>query len=222
MFKSRQRPIVIPQSEHLKLAGSLALLWGNVDFDPPPFPQLSFVEGVGLHDRGYGYLDTLPVGGAAEADWLAVTRRGFYLPCSDPAADLITRLHLRRLVSSKSTPGCRALLQEMEHVIDQQFSQYGLSPAVFERADRITNFCDRVSFDFCFEQPTEGEVLIYAHHDNQEGTGVQYRIEGSLITLAPWPLSAERCSGYLVGYQAEGYPARLEPVIVPYTLVPAD
>ena len=31
MFKSKQRPIVIPQWEHQKLAGTLALLWGNAD-----------------------------------------------------------------------------------------------------------------------------------------------------------------------------------------------
>jgi len=29
MFKSKQRPIAIPQWEHQKLAGTLALLWGN-------------------------------------------------------------------------------------------------------------------------------------------------------------------------------------------------
>jgi hypothetical protein len=29
MFQSKQRPIVIPQWEHQKLAGALALLWGR-------------------------------------------------------------------------------------------------------------------------------------------------------------------------------------------------
>jgi len=58
MFKSKLRPIVIPQSEHAKLAGTLALLWGNTSFDLPETDWLSFIAGVGLHDRGYGYLDT--------------------------------------------------------------------------------------------------------------------------------------------------------------------
>ena len=29
MFKSKLRPVVVPQWEHEKLAGTLALLWGN-------------------------------------------------------------------------------------------------------------------------------------------------------------------------------------------------
>ena len=46
MFKSTQRPIVIPQSEHLKLAGALAQLWGNAEFELPPLPRLSVVAGI--------------------------------------------------------------------------------------------------------------------------------------------------------------------------------
>ena len=38
MFISKQRPIAIPQWEHQKLAGTLALLWGNADFERPPVP----------------------------------------------------------------------------------------------------------------------------------------------------------------------------------------
>ena len=46
MFESKLRPIVIPQSEHLKLVGTLALLWGNADFDLPPIERLSMVAGM--------------------------------------------------------------------------------------------------------------------------------------------------------------------------------
>ncbi len=38
MFKSKRRQIVTPQSEHLKLVGTLAMLWGNDQFDAPPDP----------------------------------------------------------------------------------------------------------------------------------------------------------------------------------------
>jgi len=57
MFKSKRRPIVTPQSEHLKLVGTLAMFWGNDDFDLPPIERESMVLGMGTHDRGYGYLD---------------------------------------------------------------------------------------------------------------------------------------------------------------------
>jgi predicted transposase YbfD/YdcC len=53
MFISKQRPIVVPQWEHQKLAGTLALLWGNAAFERPPLPCESFLVGVGLHDRTY-------------------------------------------------------------------------------------------------------------------------------------------------------------------------
>src|SRR5262249_39739547 len=69
MFTSKQRPIVIPQWEHQKLAGTLALLWGNADFDRPPIPFESFLTGIALHDRAYGLLDNLPIGGIAEEQW---------------------------------------------------------------------------------------------------------------------------------------------------------
>ena len=53
MFKSKLRPITIPQAEHGKLAGTLALLWGNAQIERPAIDFASFVMGVGLHDRGY-------------------------------------------------------------------------------------------------------------------------------------------------------------------------
>lgn len=222
MFKSKVRPIVIPQSEHLKLAGTLALVWGNVRFDFPPFPRLSVVTGIALHDRAFGYLDTVAIREAADEDWLPLTRRGFFMPCSDPVADLITRLHLRRLVIADDTPARRALAQEMELAIEQQLAQHGFSREVFERIDRITNFCDRVSVDFCFEQPAQGAVQIYPRNVGQEALPLQYQIDAGEIAIAPWPLSVETCQGYLVGYQRAGYPERLDPVILPYRIRPAE
>ena len=81
MFKSSKRPIVIPQSEHLRLAGALAMLWGNDLFEFPPLPLPSVVMGIGLHDRGYGYLDNHAIGEVDEETWLRITRRGFSMPC---------------------------------------------------------------------------------------------------------------------------------------------
>ena len=66
MFKSKRRQIVIPQSEHLRLVGALAMLWGNEDFDIPPVERVSMVAGMGLHDRGYGHLDNSAIGEMSE------------------------------------------------------------------------------------------------------------------------------------------------------------
>ena len=83
MFKSTQRPIVIPQSEHLKLAGALAQLWGNAEFELPPLPRLSVVTGIALHDRAFGYLDDLPVGTEMD-DGSGWRSHATALPCRAP------------------------------------------------------------------------------------------------------------------------------------------
>ena len=68
MFKSRSRPIVIPQSEHLRLVGTLARLWGNDDFDLPPVERNSMIAGMALHDRGYSQLDNSAIGEMSEEE----------------------------------------------------------------------------------------------------------------------------------------------------------
>ena len=61
----------------MKLAGALAQLWGNAEFELPPLPQLSVLAGIALHDRAFGYLDDLPVGTEA------VSYTHLTLPTSD-------------------------------------------------------------------------------------------------------------------------------------------
>jgi hypothetical protein len=216
MFRSKQRPIVIPQSEHQKLAGTLALLWGNADFDRPLVPFASFLTGIGLHDRAYGPLDNLPIGGIPEEEWLALTRSGFEMTWADPISDLITKMHLKRLTSYGSSSARQALTAEMTQAIQAKIQRHGLDVPVFERIDCITNLCDRIAFDFCFETPAEGEVRIFPRNDPDEQIAVAYRVEDGIIQVNPWPFGVDSHAGYLVGYLLEGYPAVLEPVLVSY------
>jgi len=219
MFKSRQRPIAIPQWEHQKLAGTLALLWGNADFERPSVPFESFLTGIGLHDRAYGPLDNLPIGGIPEEEWLALTHSGFEMTWADPVADLITKMHLKRLASYGSAPARQAMTAEMAQAIQAEIQSHGLDRATFERIDCITNLCDRIAFDFCFEVPAEGEVRIFPRNDRDDEVAVAYRIETGTIQVNPWPFGVDSHTGYLVGYQLDGYPAMLEPVMLTYRLV---
>jgi hypothetical protein len=221
LFKSKQRPLAIPQSEHQKLAGTLALLWGNADFERPPVPPASFLTGVGLHDRAYGPIDNLPIGELPEQEWLALTSTGFDMTWTDPIADLITKMHLKRLTSYGSAPARQAMAAEMAQAIAAQIQLNGLDAATFERIDRITNLCDRIAFDFCFEEPAEGEVRIFPRNDRDQQVAVGYRIESGTIQVAPWPFGVDSHTGYLVGYQLENYPTVLEPVTLPYQLIQA-
>jgi hypothetical protein len=216
MFTSKQRPIVIPQWEHQKLAGILALLWGNTNFERPPIPFESFLTGIALHDRAYGPLDNLPIGGIPEEQWLALTRSGFEMTWADPIADLITKMHLKRLTSYGSAPARQALAAEMAQRIQAQIQRHGLEAALFEQIDRITNLCDRIAFDFCFEAPAEGEVRVFPRNGRQEEVPVAYRIRDGTIQIDPWPFGVESHAGYMIGYQLEGYPTVLEPIMVPF------
>ena len=218
MFKSKLRPIVIPQTEHGKLAGALAFLWGNAQFDQPTIDFSSFVTGVELHDRGYGFMDTAPLLETSEETWLQLTRHGFYLPMADPSADLIVKLHLKRLTSYDKTAPRQTFLAEMTHVIENQIAQHHLDREEFQRIDRITNFCDSLSFNFCFEQPAQGTVNVFPKNDSATPIPLNYAINAGEIIIDPWPLAVESYTGYLVGYQSQGYPTMPAPVMVPYRI----
>ncbi len=151
MFKSKLRPIVIPQFEHEKLVGTLALLWGNAAFDLPPVPFESFLTGIALHDRAYGHLDNLPISEASEADWLANTRKGFDMAWRDPLADAIAKMHLQRLASYGTSPARQAEAAAMMEEIAALAAEHGLDRALLARIDRITRLCDDIAFAFCFE-----------------------------------------------------------------------
>jgi len=220
MFKSKRRSVAIPQSEHLKLVGALVYLWGNRDFDLPQVELASLVAGVGLHDRGYGSLDDSPVGDMPTEKWLAITRRGFDMTGSDPVADLIVRHHLARLTSNNAAPDVQALHETLVREIGDQLSGQAFSAALFERIDRITNLCDSISFGFCFEAPVEGQVSIFPRNTANDEVSVRYSIRSTGITIAPWPFSVASIKGYLVGYRLPDYPARLDPVILPYLISP--
>src|SRR5689334_2144290 len=216
MFKSKLRPLAIPQSEHLKLVGALAFLWGNADFDHPPVEHASLVAGIGLHDRGYGYLDASPVMEMREDEWLPITRRGFDMTGSDPVADLIARYHLRRLARGNDSPAAQALSREFDAAIEAQLGENHFSAEMFERIDHITRLCDTLSFSFCFEQPVRGEVPVFPRNDSGAEVGVHYSLEAGKIGVTPWPFSVESITGYILGYRLPDYPARLDPVILPY------
>src|SRR5574342_37154 len=209
MFRSKRRPVVTPQSEHLKLVGTLAMLWGNNTFEAPPIERTSMIIGMGLHDRGYGYLDNNPIGGMGEAEWNGIARRGFYMRCSDIVADTIVKYHIRRLAAHDDSVERKAMTTEFSWVIDQQLKGNNFSKELFDRIDRITDLCDSLSFSFCFDVPASGEISIFPRNDEDRELIVDYRVEDSVITANPWPFSVDSHVGYLVAYKVDGYPEQL-------------
>jgi hypothetical protein len=201
VFRSTVRQVVYPQAEHARLAAAIAAAW------PPetiPLPFESFVRGVALHDRGYGELDNDPLGEIEQARWLELMRRGFEPQDDDPVVDLVVALHIRRLVGNASP--------DFEAALPERLEAAGVSEVDAAAADAVTNLCDRISFSFCFEEEGAGIVGSYAYTVAADGAA----------TLAPWPLTVPELIETVVGYRADGYPQRLDPVERNFRLSPTE
>ena len=156
----------------------------------PDVPWDSFVAGVALHDRGYGELDADDLESVAD-------ERG-----ADPVTDLVVGLHIRRLVSHGGDT------REFDPLLRRLRAAAGLDADTAAAADRITATCDRIAFDFCLEEPSSGE-----------SNGIAYALDGrGSIVLDPWPLAVPLLSGLVLAFEADGYPERLAPVVVPYSV----
>jgi hypothetical protein len=170
------------------------------------------VRGVADHDRGYGELDDDPIGGVMTSEhWVGIQRRGFVPRGEDPIVDLVVALHVRRLLSSRDDEYERAAYDEAESVIASLLAETGLIREVADDADAVTNVCDVLSFEFCFESSSEREVR-----------GYRIAVDGAgAIALDPWPLVVSRLPGLVTAYESDGYPERLVPVVVPFDVRPA-
>jgi Protein of unknown function (DUF3891) len=218
VFRSRRRPVVFPQLEHARLAAAIALAWDD-GVAPVPLPRESFVAGVALHDRGYGEHDADEIWAVPKDRWLEIQRRGFTPVGDDAVVDLVVGMHVRRLVSHRSDESARRALAEMDAALVALRDDAGLREEDAAAADRITDLCDRVAFDFCHEQPASGVVSVAA--GDGRSTPLEYEIDGQgNVVLDPWPLRPRTVAGFVLGYAAEGYPGRLEPVVTRFTLAP--
>jgi hypothetical protein len=208
MFRSRSRLVVYPQAEHARVAAAIAAAWGS---DRPPLSFESFVRGVALHDRGYGELDTDGIGETDDERWLAIQRRGFAPQDDDPVVELIVALHIQRLVAYGESPERRAAATEFATALPARREAAGVTEAEAAAADRVTNLCDRISFELCFEHDTA--FAVGGHVCSTTAHGV--------ATIDPWPLAPERLAIPAVGYESGGYPESLRPVERTFVIQPA-
>jgi hypothetical protein len=205
MFLSRRRSVVFPQADHARFAAALALAWR----ERPPVPFASFVRGVADHDRGYGEHDTDPIGGTMGSErWVGIQRRGFTPRGEDVVVDLVVALHVRRLLSSQDDEHERAAYAEVDKLIPQLLHTAGVTQEAADFADAIMNVCDVISFEFCFESPSERDVRGY--HISVSGHGP--------VAVDPWPFALPRLLGLVTAFAADSYPDRLVPVVVPFDI----
>lgn len=221
MLRSARRPIVFAQATHARFAAAIAAVWGNDRFPRPPVPFEPFVCGVAQHDRGYGELDTDDIDDVTPERWIEIQRRGFARRGDDPVIDLIVALHVHRLLAHSDDPDRAAVAEELAASLPALRAAAGITEPEAAAADRITNLCDHIAFDFCFEKPAAGAVTVVASPAGK-ATEIEYTMDGQgTVTLAPWPLGVPRLAGVIAGFEADRYPSRLDPVIVVFRLQPA-
>lgn len=221
MFRSKTRDIIIPQSEHARLAADLAVFWGNKDFNRPPVDFETFLKAVLLHDRAFGYFDLHAIGDMEDEVWIRLQRRGLVGEDSDRLCDLLIQQHIHRLSGYLKGPAAKEFRAEVGRNIETEIELRKLNRDALERADRILAFCDSVAFDFSFEHPVHSSAFVYASNDSAAETEVQYQIHpGGEIQVSPWPFLGDEQRGLILGYKAASYPRTPEPVFLPYHLIP--
>jgi hypothetical protein len=206
MFRSTRRPLVFTQADHARFAAAIALNWR----ERPPLPFESFVRGVADHDRGYGEHDDAEIGVVDNARWVKIQRAGFRPRGDDAVHDLVVALHIRRLLAPPEDELEAAALADLDVILPTLVSAAGVEREEADAADAVTNVCDRIAFHFPFEEPVTGEAR-----------GISYRLDGQgTVTLEPWPLAVPSLRGLVPAFEADGYPERLAPVVVPFELRP--
>ncbi|MBM3232779.1 DUF3891 family protein [Candidatus Pacearchaeota archaeon] len=214
MFKSKKRQINIPQSEHVKIAATIALLWGNESFQKPNIPTHSFVKGVLFHDRGYKDYDNFPVGSLTKKQRRDTLKKGILKDSGDIIADIVSLHHINRLIPEDMSD----IRQILEKFLSNKMKKVVISPKEFLFADRITDFADEIAFYFSFEEDTRGSSEVLSNHSSNKIEKIEFNIKDNCITMSPWPLSVDYHEGFIVGYQRKGYPKKLSPEIIPFIL----
>lgn len=217
MFRSKTRHIIFPQSEHGRLAGTIAALWGNDDFDKPPFSFESFVAGVILHDEGHGYFDMDDIGGHTPQEALDAMQRLVDYRLDDPIADTVANFHILRLLHLEDV--WYQLIEQCEQKIADGIAKTQISRDDYLWADKITHLCDSIAFDFCFDAPVKIEAQVSARQGRADTITVRYELDNQgKIVVDPWPLRVDAHEGFILAYEADLYPDQLKPVIVSYVL----
>ena len=206
MFRSKRRPLIFTQADHARFAATIALHWR----ERPPLPFDSFVRGVADHDRGYGEHDDAEIGVVDDARWVETQRAGFRPRGEDAVVDLVTALHIRRLLSPTEDELEAAALAELDELLPALLSAASVTRRDADAADAVTNVCDRIAFAFPFEEAASDEVR-----------GITYRLDGlGIVELEPWPLDVPVLRGLVPAFEDDGYPGRLVPTVVQFELRP--
>ncbi|GAB1421773.1 hypothetical protein MASR2M15_19620 [Anaerolineales bacterium] len=208
----------MPQSEHGRLAGILASLWGNSQFDRPSLDRHSFITGVSFHDRGYGWFDNSPIGQVPLEEWFLNQERGIKEESGDPIVEMLVILHLKRLLSYNPGEKANQLIAKIDQKIENSLAKSSHSLEEFLWADRITQICDKMAFDFSFEADGDYEMACYRRQNQFDELPFKYQIKDGRIQTDPWVFAVDDYSGFIYGFESDPYPEQKQAVVMPFHL----
>lgn len=225
MFKSERLPIIVPQQEHARLAGALAMRWGNDIFDRPSIPIESLAKGLIFHHVGYGSFDTVAFRELSEKGILEVFEKDIAADLGDVDAELVNLFHQLRLIKNRlartNSKGFLKLQEKVELMISTKLPRSNFEREDFERANRITHLCDRLSFNFSQGAVAEANVDVFARRGSSEKIGITNELVGTdTIVVDPWPFTGDEVNALIIAYAADQYPEVLIPYLIQVSVIP--
>lgn len=225
MFTYKSKNLVIPQREHARLAGNIAVYWGNKHFDLPRIPLSTVVKGITFHQNGYDTFDINPVGEMSEDILYRVFENDFNVDMKDQNAELVNMFHQFRLVNGKvkreGSEKFKKLKEEFNQVIQTRLKTSKFREKDFLWTNRITHLCDKVSFNFCMENKVEEIVPLYIKTNSQVMQNSKHRlVSENTVQLDSWPFSIREIKSVVIGYEKLNYPNHLIPHLLQVKLVP--
>jgi len=220
MFRNERLGVIIPQQEHARMAGHVALHWGNENFDKPKIGVEALVKGLTLHHMGYGPNDTLDFTSLNDEELLKVYENDTQVSLGDTDAELVNLFHHLRLVRNRNektpTEAFLDLQKEIETTIETKLTQSKFTKADFDWTNKITHLCDRIAFNFSMGKMKEPSIGICSRVGSNDAVAVVHDVDVETITLHPWPFSVKSFKGFVIAYESKDYPHSLSPVLMEY------
>ena len=217
MFQHRPTWLIIPQSEHVKIALHIAENWGNTIFSSIPKYKDEFLEWVRTHDRAFGINDNIEIGWEkvtyTTEERIDIIKKGFDLHNTNTIVDITVLHHLSQLCVEQQF--LSSIWGKIQNYITQKIQQENLNIIYHQNLQSITWLCDNASFHFCIWKDTSLTLSVVDDFNLYTKKDIVIKIKENNIYLDPFPLKKE-IEGTILWYSEKWYPDELDPYKIHY------
>lgn len=210
MFRHKNG-LLIPQSEHLRISGSIALLYGNKEFEKP-FNYEVWLQSIAVHDKIFGICDTYLLSEISSLKREEQVNNWINSEYNSVEEKLIILFHVRRILKDNNLQVSKLVDKEIKEISKNN----NLELEKYQKIDSITDLCDLASFLFCFGDRKTTSLNVFKNE--KETIKVEIQIQDEQIILDPWPLSVEKYEGYILGYKTKEDLKNFNPQIIKYII----